>query len=113
MHSSTQLTATTSTEPLLLLTNENLKTNTEYVELFNNLVCEYDRRLDEQVKLAKQDMLNELEAQIQVRSSFHVVDRIVKYVRLQTMHFMIPTNLALVVGKRREFYIPLARGGYI
>lgn len=62
-----QLTATTSKEPIVLLTNENLKTNTEYVEMFNNLVSEYDRRLDEQVKLAKQDMLTELEAQIQVR----------------------------------------------
>lgn len=101
MHSSTQLTATTSTEPILLLTNENPKTNTEYVELFNNLVSEYDRRLEEQVKLAKQDMLNELESQIQVRTSFHVVDRIVKYVKLQTMQ----TKFALVDGKRREFFI--------
>lgn len=33
---------------------------------FNKLVEEYDRRLDEQVKLAKLDMLNELEAQIKV-----------------------------------------------
>lgn len=34
--------------------------------MFNNLVIEYDRRLEEQVKLAKQDMLNELEVQIKV-----------------------------------------------
>lgn len=33
---------------------------------FNKLVEEYDRRLDEQVKLAKLDMLNELETQIKV-----------------------------------------------
>lgn len=62
-----QLTASTSKAPIVLLTNENLKTNTEYAEMFNSLVGEYDRRLDEQLKLAKQDMLNELEAQIQVR----------------------------------------------
>lgn len=69
--SSTQITATTSKEPILLLTSANLKTNTEYAEMFNNLVSEYDRRLDEQVKLAKQDMLTELEAQIQVRQIAH------------------------------------------
>lgn len=33
---------------------------------FNKLVEEYERRLAEQVKLAKMDMLNELEAQIKV-----------------------------------------------
>lgn len=62
-----QLTTTTSSDqPLVLLTSENLKNNREHTELFNNLVSEYDRRLEEQVKLAKQDMLNELEVQIQV-----------------------------------------------
>lgn len=34
--------------------------------MFNDLVHEYDRRLEEQVKLAKADMLNELEIQIKV-----------------------------------------------
>lgn len=68
----TQLTATTSTDqPLVLLTSENLKNNREYTELFNNLVSEYDRRLEEQVKLAKQDMLHELEVQIQVSQLEH------------------------------------------
>ncbi|XP_055300374.1 uncharacterized protein LOC129567480 isoform X2 [Sitodiplosis mosellana] len=60
------LTATTSTDqPLVLLTTENLKNNRECSELFNNLVNEYDRRLEEQVKFARQDMLRELELQIQ------------------------------------------------
>lgn len=40
--------------------------NNENNELFNDLVHEYDRRLEEQVKLAKADMLNELESQIKV-----------------------------------------------
>lgn len=72
-----QLTATTSTDqPLVLLTTENLKNNREYSELFNNLVSEYDRRLEEQVKFAKQDMLRELEVQIQV-SQLHVFINIV------------------------------------
>lgn len=35
--------------------------------MFNNLVIEYDRRLEQQVTLAKEDMLHELEIQIQVR----------------------------------------------
>lgn len=35
-------------------------------ELFAELVHEYDRRLEEQVRLAKADMLHELEAQINV-----------------------------------------------
>lgn len=62
-----QLTATTSTDqPLVLLTTDSLKNNREHGELFNNLVAEYDRRLEEQVKLAKDDMLHELEFQIQV-----------------------------------------------
>lgn len=62
-----QLTTTTSTEqPLVLLTSENIKNNPEHAELFSNLVSEYDRRLEEQVKFAKQDMLHELEVQIQV-----------------------------------------------
>lgn len=43
-----------------------MKNNPEHAELFNELVSEYDRRLEEQVKHAKQDMLQELEAQIQV-----------------------------------------------
>lgn len=34
--------------------------------MFTDLVHEYDRRLEEQVKLAKADMLNELEIQIKV-----------------------------------------------
>lgn len=34
--------------------------------MFNKLVLEYDRRLEEQLKLAKTDMLNELEIQIKV-----------------------------------------------
>lgn len=67
-----QLTTTTSSDqPLVLLTSENLKNNREHTELFNNLVSEYDRRLEEQVKLAKQDMLNELEVQIQVSQVEH------------------------------------------
>lgn len=45
-----------------------MKNNQDYTELFNNLVCEYDRRLEEQVKHAKEDMLHELEVQIQVSS---------------------------------------------
>lgn len=62
-----QLTATTSTDqPLVLLTKDSLKNNRDHAELFNNLVDEYDRRLEEQVKLAKDDMLHELEVQIQV-----------------------------------------------
>lgn len=65
-----QLTTTTSTDqPVILLTTENLKNNREYSELFNNLVSEYDRRLEEQVKFAKQDMLRELEVQIQVSTN--------------------------------------------
>lgn len=65
-----QLTATTSTDqPLVLLTAENLKNNRECAELFNNLVSEYDRRLEEQVKLAKEDMLHEMEIQIQVSAA--------------------------------------------
>lgn len=62
-----QLTTTSSEPHLVLLTTDQIKNNNEYVEMFNNLVIEYDRRLEEQVKLAKQDMLNELEIQIQVR----------------------------------------------
>lgn len=62
-----QLTATTSTDqPLVLLTPENFHNNPEHAELFNDLVSEYDRRLEEQVRQAKQDMLHELESQIQV-----------------------------------------------
>lgn len=62
-----QLTATTAdqNQPLVLLTS-NLTNNREHVEMFNNLVNEYDKRLEEQVKLAKEDMLRELEVQIQV-----------------------------------------------
>lgn len=51
------------------LTNAKLLKNTinnENNEIFNELVHEYDRRLDEQVKLAKADMLSELEIQIKV-----------------------------------------------
>lgn len=62
-----QLTTTSPDSPLVLLTSDQIKNNNEYTEMFNNLVIEYDRRLEEQVKLAKQDMLNELEIQIQVR----------------------------------------------
>lgn len=46
-----------------LLKNTN---NNENNEIFNELVHEYDRRLDEQVQLAKADMLSELEIQIKV-----------------------------------------------
>lgn len=51
------------------MTNAKLLKNTinnENNEIFNELVHEYDRRLDEQVKLAKADMLSELEIQIKV-----------------------------------------------
>lgn len=62
-----QLTTTSKDSPLVLLTSDQVKSNNEYAEMFNNLVIEYDRRLVEQVKQAKQDVLNELEIQIQVR----------------------------------------------
>lgn len=42
-----------------------MKNNREFA-VFKNLVSEYDQRLEEQVKLAKMDMLHDLELQIQV-----------------------------------------------
>lgn len=70
---SIQLTTTTSNDqPLVVLTSESLKNKREYADTFNNLVSEYDQRLDEQVKLARQDMLHELEVQIQVSHAKYV-----------------------------------------
>lgn len=63
-----QLTTTSKESPIVLLTSDQIKSNNEYAEMFSNLVIEYDRRLVEQVKQAKQDVLNELEIQIQVRA---------------------------------------------
>lgn len=68
-----QLTTTSKESPLVLLTSDQVKSNNEYAEMFNNLVIEYDRRLLEQVKQAKQDVLNELEIQIQVRSRSQLI----------------------------------------
>ncbi|XP_031624937.1 pericentrin isoform X2 [Contarinia nasturtii] len=69
------LTATTADQkqPLVLLTS-NLTNNSEHAELFNNLVNEYDHRLEEQVKLAKEDMLHELEIHIQTLLSEPISD---------------------------------------
>lgn len=68
-----QLTTTSKESPLVLLTSDQVISNNEYAEMFNNLVIEYDRRLVEQVKQAKQDVLNELEIQIQVRSRSQLI----------------------------------------
>lgn len=68
-----QLTTTSKECPLVLLTSDQVKSNNEYAEMFNNLVIEYDRRLIEQVKQAKEDVLNELEIQIQVRSRIELI----------------------------------------
>lgn len=46
--------------------------NNENNDQLGDLAQEYDRRLDEQVTLAKLDMINELEIQIKVSNSFHV-----------------------------------------
>jgi hypothetical protein len=44
-------------------------TNNEHRE-FDEIVAEYDRRLQEQVTLAREDAIAELERQIQVRECF-------------------------------------------
>lgn len=45
------------------------ETNNEQHD-FNNIINEYDRRLKEQVALARQDVLDELDIQIKVSSFF-------------------------------------------
>lgn len=66
-----QLTTTTSNDqPLVVLTSENFKNNQEFAVL----VSEYDQRLEEQVKLAKMDMLHDLERQIQVSKIYAKYD---------------------------------------
>lgn len=57
--------------------------------MFNNLVSEYDRRLEEQVTLAKQDMLNELEVQIQVSQMENAVSYDFTFVARSLFNFFI------------------------
>lgn len=42
-------------------------------ELFAELVHEYDRRLEEQVRMARSDMLQELETHINVRIQHYLI----------------------------------------
>lgn len=58
-----------------------MKNKPEYMEMFKKLVNEYDQRLEQQVKLAKDDMLHELEVQIQVRPYYVINRRDNKYQR--------------------------------
>lgn len=70
MFYATQLTRSSNFDALI---KDKPIANIENSELFAELVHEYDRRLEEQVRMARSDMLHELETHINVRNQNYLI----------------------------------------
>lgn len=57
---------------LIIIDTDELTTNNE-TQIIQKIIDEYERRLQEQVALAREDIVHELEQQIQVSSSLSIL----------------------------------------